>query len=170
MKFLPLLRAHLSGAGQPVDRGRPFRLRRLDVAHEAVEMLDQRLRDLPQARIGNVLPALKHHIRAVVFGHIEHGCLLESVLPELFSRDLLPCDVGTFDHRPHLSERDLAWKIFSRRRGYWRQRVVPADGYGFRYFFSFWLFHKISPSQGLAHVIVRLTLEGFLAKLGLYFG
>jgi hypothetical protein len=69
MKFLPLLRAHLSGAGQPVDRGRPFRLRRLDVAHEAGEMLDQRLRDLPQARIGNVLPALKHHIRAVVFGH-----------------------------------------------------------------------------------------------------
>jgi hypothetical protein len=73
-----------------VDPGRPFRLRRLDIAHEAVEMLDQRLHDLPQARIGNVLPALKHHIGEVVFGHIGHGCLLESVLLELFSRDLLP--------------------------------------------------------------------------------
>ena len=84
-EFLPLARAHLPGAGQPVDRGCPFRLRRLDFVHEAVEMLDQRLHDLPQARIGNVLPALKHHIGEVVFGHIGHGCLLESVLLELFS-------------------------------------------------------------------------------------
>ena len=55
--------------------------------HEAVQMLDQRLHDLPQARIGNVLPALKHHIGEVVFGHIGHGCLLESVLLQLFSSD-----------------------------------------------------------------------------------
>jgi hypothetical protein len=31
-------------------------------SNEAVEMLDQRLHDLPQARIGNLSPALKHHI------------------------------------------------------------------------------------------------------------
>src|SRR4029077_11230005 len=88
-EFLSLLRAHLPGPGQPVDRGRPLRLRRLDVAHEAVEMLDQRLHDLPQAGIGNLLPALKHHIGEVLFGHIGHGRLLESVLFESFWRDLL---------------------------------------------------------------------------------
>ena len=70
-EFLTFARAHLPGAGQPVDRGCPFLLRRLDFVHEAVQkMLDQRLHDLPQARIGNVLPALKYHIGEVVFGYV----------------------------------------------------------------------------------------------------
>ena len=51
---------------------------RLDVAHEAVQVLDQRLHDLPQARIGNVLPALERDVGQVVFGHVGHGCLLQS--------------------------------------------------------------------------------------------
>ena len=77
-EFLPLLRAQLAGAGEPIDRDRPFRLRRLDVAHEAVEMLDQGLHDLAQARIGNVLPALQRDVGQVVFGYVGHGHLLES--------------------------------------------------------------------------------------------
>ena len=54
-------------------------LRRLDVAHEAVQVLDQRLHDLAQARIGDVLPALQRHVGEVVFGYVGHGHLLEAV-------------------------------------------------------------------------------------------
>jgi hypothetical protein len=71
-EFLPLLRAQLAGAGEPIDRSRPLRLRRLDVAHEAVQVLDQRLHDLAQARIGDVLPAFQRHVGEVVFGYVGH--------------------------------------------------------------------------------------------------
>jgi hypothetical protein len=70
----------LAGLSQPLDPGRPFRLRRGDVAQETMKMLDQRLLYLPQARIGKVVPALKHHIGEAVFGHIARGNLLESVI------------------------------------------------------------------------------------------
>jgi hypothetical protein len=80
-EFLPLLRGQLAGAGEPIDRGCPFRLRRLDVAHEAVQVLDQRLHDLAQARIGDVRPALQRHVGEVVFGYVGHGHLLEAVVP-----------------------------------------------------------------------------------------
>ena len=79
-EFLPLLGGQLAGAGEPIDRGRPFRLRRLDLAHETVQVLDQRLHDLAQARIGDVLPALQRYIGEVVFGYVGHGHLLEAVV------------------------------------------------------------------------------------------
>src|SRR5262249_16544744 len=75
-EFLPLLRAQLAGTGEPIDRRRPFGLGRLDVAHEAVQMLYQRLHDLSQARIGDVLPPLHRDIGQIVFGHVGHGWLL----------------------------------------------------------------------------------------------
>ena len=45
---------------------------RLDVAHEGVQVLDQRSHDLAQARIGNVLPALEHDVGQVFFGDVGH--------------------------------------------------------------------------------------------------
>ena len=45
-----------------------------------MHVLDQRLHDLPQARIGDVLPALQRDVGKVVFGDVGHGHLLESLL------------------------------------------------------------------------------------------
>jgi hypothetical protein len=77
-ELLPLGRAQLPGAREPVDRGCPFRLGRLDVADEPVQMPDQRLHDLPQTRVGDILPALERDVGEIVLGHIGHGWLLNS--------------------------------------------------------------------------------------------
>ncbi len=118
-EFLPLLRAQLAGAGEPIDRGRPFGLGRLDVAHEPVEVLDQGLHDLPQARIGNVLPALQRDIGQVVFGHIGHGCLLESGFLGFLSRD--------FYNTPPETNSRRAWLGASPERPR-RTRLLRRDG------------------------------------------
>jgi hypothetical protein len=74
-EFLALVVAHLAGAGQPVDGGEPFRLRRLDLADEGVEVLDKRRHHLPEPRVRDVLPALQRNLSEVLFGHVCHRSL-----------------------------------------------------------------------------------------------
>src|SRR6266496_2814829 len=48
-EFLPLVVAYMSGTGQEIDAGFPFRLRRFDLPDEGMQMAHQRLADLPDA-------------------------------------------------------------------------------------------------------------------------
>jgi len=84
-EFLPLVVAHLAGAGEPVDRREPFGRRRLDVAHEAVQMLDRGHHHLAQPRVGDIAPALGGEIGQVGFGHVRRF-LGHRVLPEFCRR------------------------------------------------------------------------------------
>jgi len=74
-ELLALVRTQLAGAGEPVDGGHPFLLGRLDLAHEGMQMRDQRAHDMAQPRVGNGLPALAHDIGQVRLGHEWHDIL-----------------------------------------------------------------------------------------------
>jgi hypothetical protein len=74
-EFLALIAAHLAGAREPIDRRRPFRLGRLDLADEGVKMRDQRRHDLAQTRIGNIGPALLDDIGQILLGDVGRGFL-----------------------------------------------------------------------------------------------
>ncbi len=72
-EFLPLVSRALAGACQPLDRGQPFLLARLNVADEGVQMLDHGLHDPVQPRVWHRTPSLQNNISDVLFGHVGHG-------------------------------------------------------------------------------------------------
>jgi hypothetical protein len=72
-EFLALVVAYLAGAGEEVDRLEPFGVGRLDFAHEGMQVLDQGLHDLFQARVRDRFPALHNNVGQVFFGDVGHS-------------------------------------------------------------------------------------------------
>jgi len=66
--FLPSVAAHLSGLGEELDRRHPFGLGQLHVLDEGMQVTDETLHDVPQARVGRGVEAPQHFGGDVVFG------------------------------------------------------------------------------------------------------
>ena len=72
-ELLALVGARLADLGQEPDRGQPLGLAQLDVAHEAVQMPDQRAHDPLEARVVTVGQPLDHRIRQGLFAELPHA-------------------------------------------------------------------------------------------------
>ena len=88
-ELLALVGARLAHLGQKADRGQPFRFAQLDVAHEIVQMPDQRGHDGRKARIVALGEPLDHRIGQIVFAELPHGASRSSPARTKAARDRL---------------------------------------------------------------------------------
>ena len=72
-ELLALVGARLAHLGKKADGGHPLRFGQLDVAHEIVQMPDQRGHDGRKARIVALGEPLDHRIGQIVFAELSHG-------------------------------------------------------------------------------------------------
>ena len=82
-ELLALVGARLPDLGQEPDRGHPLRLAQLDVAHEGVQMRDQRAHDPLEARVLALGQPLDHGIGQGRFAELPHAASPRQDAPSL---------------------------------------------------------------------------------------